>query len=377
MKKNIVILGSTGVLGSKIIKFLEPSDNIISLITCYSNQSKLLKIKKKIKPKFSVVLDPLIKNKFDFLNYGDSYVINYIKNNKIDFFYLLDSGFDSLNFLNILIKNQKNCSILIANKEVLVAGGHLLIKNIIKSNNKYIPLDSEHFSLIDLTNPDYSVKKNINKITLTASGGPFYFKKNFNINNVNLRMATTHPIWKMGLKNSIDSSNLVNKILESFELSSLLNLPLNKIDILISPKVFAHSIVYYLDQRISINCFINNMNIPLTSPFKNEHFYKTYQNTYDIKNFNNLTFVKLNNSNFQILKYLKKINKFNHSEQIIFMILNSLFVIKFIKNEIKYSDIIPLIFKNMNKFPKINKFKSLYHVIKYTNMVSGIIKNDD
>ena len=108
MKKNIVILGSTGVLGSKIIKFLEPSDNIISLITCYSNQSKLLKIKKKIKPKFSVVLDPLIKNKFDFLNYGDSYVINYIKNNKIDFFYLLDSGFDSLNFLNILIKNQKN-----------------------------------------------------------------------------------------------------------------------------------------------------------------------------------------------------------------------------------------------------------------------------
>ena len=375
MKKNIVIIGSTGVLGGKLIKFLQSTNHNISLISCYSNQSKILEIKKKIDPIYAVVLDPSIQKKFDNLYYGDSHVINYIKNNKIDFFYLLDTGFHSLVFLNILIKHQNNCSILIANKEVLVAGGQLLIQSILKSNNKYVPLDSEHFSLIDLTYSDYNIKKNINKIILTASGGPFYFKKNFDINKVNLNMAISHPIWKMGYKNSIDSSNLVNKILESFELASLLNLPLNKIDILISPKAFAHSIVYYSDQRISINCFINNMNIPLTSPFKNENFYKIDKSTFDIRNLNNLSFLKANNSNFEILKYRKKINNFNHSEQIIFMILNSIFVIKFINNKIEYKDIVPFIFKNMNKYPKKNNFKSLYQVIKYTNMISGIIKN--
>ena len=174
----------------------------------------------------------------------------------------------------------------------------------------------------------------------------------------------------MGFKNSIDSSNLVNKVLECFELSSLYDLPLSKIGITISPKAFAHSVVFYNDKRISINCFLNDMMIPLTSPFANKIFYSKPNTNINILSNSDLTFSTFDNKKFQILKHYKKLLKFTHIQQINFMILNAEAVNRFILNHIGYKDIIPFIFKNIDKFPKKKKFKNLYEIIEYTNMLS-------
>ena len=372
MKLKIAILGSTGVLGDKFVNYLCKNNINISLLTCFNNYKKLLVQQKRTKCKNSIVLNPH-SYQGNLLKVGEEELVNYIKNNKIDFFYVLNTGFQSLKFIHLIIKNQKNCCIAIANKEVLIAGGNLLVNKIYDSKNSILPLDSEHFSLYEyLSNQSLN---NIEKIFLTATGGPFYFKKNFKKKKITFNQATYHPIWKMGSKNSIDSSNLINKFLECFELSSLFRFPLNKIDILISPKAFAHSLVFYKDHRISINCFKNDMLIPLTSPFSFNNILKNSDYIDTLNYSGQFKFMKFDNKNFQIFKYYKNILKFNHSKQIVFMMLNAEAVNRFTKNEITYDQIIPFIFKYIDNLHVNKVFKTLYDILKYTNMLSVKIKN--
>ena len=370
MNNKIVIIGSTGVLGNKLLTYLKKNNRKVDLITCYSNQNKLLVQKKLSNASHALVLNTQIKNSIKELNYGDFFLIEYIKSNPISFLYILNTGCTSLKYIDLVIKFQKKCTVAIANKEILVAGGKLLVNKILDSNNYILPLDSEHFSLINLLPDRNLINKYISKIYLTASGGPFYFKKKFDIKNIDLKMATQHPIWKMGYKNTIDSSNLVNKVLECFELSALYNFPLSKIGITISPKAFAHSVVFYRDHRISINCFLNDMMIPMTSPFVNNSFYKAPKNNISILSDKNFKFIDFNNKKFQILKFYQRILTFNHVQQINFMILNAEAVNRFIQNKIYYKDIIPFIFNNIERFPKRKNFKNLYEIINYTNKVS-------
>lgn len=375
MINKIAVIGSTGVLGTKLLSFFHKNKKKVSLVTCYSNYKKLIKQKKSSGAKHAIVLDSKLKNISKNLKFGEDSLFTYIENEVIDLFYILNTGFDSLKYINYIIKHQKNCTIAVANKEVLVAGGKILIDNILLSGNKFLPLDSEHFSLIDLLPKRDLIKNHVAKIYLTASGGPFYYDNNFEINSVNLKQATSHPIWKMGYKNSIDSSNLINKVLECFELSSVYNFPLSNIGITISPKAFAHSIVFHNDKRISINCFLNDMMIPLTSPFTSSTSNSKIitRANINILSDNNLSFSTFNNKKFQILKYYKRIMTFNHIQQINFMILNAEAVNRFVSKQISYKDIIPFIFKNIDKYPKKKTFKNLYEIIKYTNMLSSMV----
>ena len=114
--------------------------------------------------------------------------------------------------------------------------------------------------------------------------------------------------------------------------------------------------------------------IPLTSPFSSEIYYKKPKDDINIINCSDLNFIKFNNKNFQIHKYLKKIFNFSQTEQILFMMLNAESVNRFIANKITYSQIIPFIFDNIRNLPNKNKFKNLYEIINYTNMVSTILK---
>ena len=111
-----------------------------------------------------------------------------------------------------------------------------------------------------------NVNKEIDTVYITASGGPFYFKKNINLNKVSLKQVLKHPKWNMGKNNSIDSSNFINKMLEILELSIIFNIDINKIDFLVSKNAYVHSIVIYKNSTVLINCFDNNMLIPLVSP---------------------------------------------------------------------------------------------------------------
>ena len=217
MKKKILIIGSTGKLGTKLLKFIAKNSISIDGITCFKNSAKLIEQKKKYIIKNSFVLS----KKLDQIRF-----YKYLQKN-INIIYFLDYGSFSLNYLSHFLKFNKNSIIAIANKEMIIAGGQLLQKTIKNTKNIFVPLDSEHFSLL---NSKIEIE-NVDKIFITASGGPFYFNKKQNLSKVSSKMVLSHPKWKMGKNNLIDSSNFINKILEIYELSFIYNIPLSKINL--------------------------------------------------------------------------------------------------------------------------------------------------
>lgn len=362
MKNKILIIGSTGKLGSKLLNYTHKQDISINSITCFSNKKKLLNQTKKFNINKSFILS--ISSEMDKF-------LKFISNSKFSIVYFLDYGSSSLIFLDKILKKNTGCTIAIANKEMLVAGGHLLRENLIKSKNKLVPLDSEHFSLFRVNPVDSEIKS----LYITASGGPFYFNKKINLNTVKQKEVTSHPKWKMGLNNSIDSSNFVNKILEIFELSIIFNINISKIDFLISREAFIHSLIYFNDNTISINCFENNMIIPLIKPLtlnlKSNDLKLTSKKYFDFKN---LKLEKFNDNRFKIHKYLKKIKKFTHNQQISFMLLNNYAHINYLNGNLRYSNIIDFIFDRIEP-QKDMKFASFRDILKYIDTLKSKYEN--
>ena len=356
MSVKIVIVGSTGKLGTKLLNFTNKYSISIYGITCYRNAKKLNNQKNKYNINKSFILN----------NSAERYKFLKLLEEKIHVLYFLDYGSLSLTYLNHFLKFNKKSVIAIANKEMIIAGGSILQSKINKTNNTFIPLDSEHFSLINS-----NINKNkIQKVYITASGGPFYFNKKLNLNNVNSKLVLSHPKWKMGKNNLIDSSNFINKILEIYELSYIYNVPLNKIDFLISKEAFIHSIVHYNDNTISLNCFMNDMLITLIKPLS--LFYRIKPMTFNQSylNFNNLKIEKPNDDRFSLFNYKKKLFKLSHSQQIKLMIVNNSAHKLYLSNKLQYSNIISYIMNEiLNKSDniKLNSISSILKFIKSNN----------
>ena len=358
MKTKIVIIGSTGKLGIKLLNYCKKSQINVFCITCFQN-SNLLKKQS---------LNYNIRNCFVLSKeHGKKSFSQFLNSHSIDLIYFLDYGYSSLKYAEIFLKNNKFSQIAIANKEMIIAGGSTLIKKIKNSKNTLIPLDSEHFSLFSnrLNN------KNIKKIFITASGGPFYFKKKINLEKVNLKSVLLHPKWKMGINNSIDSSNFINKILEIFELSIIYEIDIKKIDFLISQEAYIHSIVINRDNVVNINCFENDMLIPLIKPLEQIHTIIPLHNKSNFLDLKMLRLEKFTDNRFKLYKYFKLFKKFNSNKQISFMILNNIAHKKYLSGDIKYNDIIDYIMSNLKN---TNSVFSLNSIDKRLNFIQSIEK---
>ena len=362
MKPRILVIGSTGKLGSKLLKFALKNEISIDAICCFKNKKKL----------FFQHQNFNIKNKFILSDLGDSKnLLDYIKSNKINIIYFLDFGSQSIKFLIHFLKYQSNSIIAIANKELIIAGGNILIQSINKKKCKFIPLDSEHFSLFKSNLFESKIKK----IFITASGGPFYFNKNLNLKNVSILNVLNHPKWSMGKNNLIDSSNFVNKILEIFELSYIYNIALHKIDFVVSPEAFIHSIVQFDDDTITLNCFNNDMIIPLTKPLNYFYNFKTNTSSSLFFNHKSYYFEKFSDKRFEIVKKLNTLKKFSHLEVIQFMLLNNLAQKNYLSGNINYLDIIPFIFKRIEFGSKQYKLNSLFNINKTLKLLINKYEN--
>ena len=356
MSIKIIIVGSTGKLGTKLLNYTFKNSIPVHCITCYKNSRKLEKQKKKFNIKKSFVLSDTNDKKrfFDILQ------------KKIEIIYFLDFGCFSLTYLNHFLNFNKRSIIAVANKELIIAGGYLLQLKIKKTNSKFVPLDSEHFSIL---NSNIS-RENIKKIFITASGGPFYFNKKINLNNVNSNLVLSHPNWKMVKNNLIDSSNFINKILEIYELSYIYDIPLTKIDFLISKEAYVHSVVHYNDNTLSLNCFINDMIITLVKPLG--YFYNL--NPMPLKsnylNINNLKIEKPLDKRFSVLNHRNDLIKLSHSQQIRLMIINNSAHKLYLSNKLEYNKIIKYVMAEINKNSvniELNTFRSIFRFIKFTN----------
>jgi len=357
----ILILGATGVLGRKLIKYLYSLNISTHTAVCYKNVKKLHKLSN----------DYGIKNIFSLSNINDYNSLKFIlSKNKFNIIYCLDSNLTSFPIIINSLKSQYNCIYAIANKDLVIAGGNFLINKILSSNNLVCPLDSEHFSLIDL----YSFNKNsIKKIYITASGGPFYFK-NRDINKVSKKEVLNHPKWKMGEDISIDSSNFINKVFEIFELSIIYNFPLEKIDFIISQDALVHSVIEFNDGRYMFNIFKNDMLIPLAKPLESFGYTKKFNTKLNLENYKSFRLIfRKADKRFKIFNKFNSIKKFNHSDQINFLILNKNAHKLYLSGKLKYNNIIDYIFKNLKKLNKNYKFSSLDDIVDYINNVQNKI----
>ena len=362
MKKKIIILGSTGKLGSKLLSFLNKNKIFVDAITCNTNFKKINFQKYKYK----------VNNSFILSNYDERNLFIKTLKSKINLIYFLDFGSSSLTYLDIFLNHNKNSTIAIANKEMIIAGGKLLFDKIKKTNNTFIPLDSEHFSLRNIN----LQSDNIKKLYITASGGPFFFKKISNFNNIPKKNVLSHPKWKMGLNNLIDSSNFINKILEIFELSYIYNIPLSKIDFLVSKEAFIHSLVEFDDGVLTINCFKNDMLLPLIYPLRKFYEFNYFPSSYsEIFKLEKFSINKNFDKRFVFFKYYKIFKELKHDEQIDMLLLNNFAQKLYLSDKIKYIEIIPTVMNNLIKLKRKNNFRSINDILDYIDVSKSIIQN--
>ena len=364
----INIFGSTGIIGTKtlnIIKNYFPSIKI-NLLCANRNVKKFIKQIEIYSPKY-VYLNDSTKIKYLKNNINSKIIIMnfnelkfYLKNSKSELTLLAISGYKSLNYLEPILANTESLGLV--SKEAVVSAGHLF-KNFTRNFNKKIyPLDSEHFSIFK------NIQKNnlqLNKIYLTASGGPFLGRNYQSLKNISFTEASKHPKWRMGYKNSIDSATLVNKCLELIEAHYLFDLPFEKLDILIHPESQIHSIFEYNNYIYNMVAFQNDMLIPIYN-FLNQKFkYSLNNNKFSILNNNSLNFSSVTNAEFPIYNFFNKLNKSNPSNIIKFNVGNEYAVNLFKKKCIKYTEILKIIIKitSINMEYKLNNIRDIinYH----------------
>ena len=380
MKKKIAILGSTGSIGKCLIDIIKKDkENFeIILLSADENYKELLKQAKFFKVKNLIItnensFNKVKKNKFSKkLNiYNDFNNFRKIFKTKVDYTMSSISGIQGLKpTLEIIKYTQK---IAIANKEAIICGWELIEKRLKKYKAEFIPVDSEHFSIwYALKN----IEKNlIEKIYLTASGGPFLEKSLKKLNNVNIKQVTNHPNWKMGKKISTDSATMINKVFEVIEAKKIFKISYNKLAIIIHPKSYVHAIIKLKNGLTKIVVHDTNMKIPI---FNSLYSSKKIINSkkLDFKILNNLDFRNVNPKKFQLIKVLKMLPNNGSLFESILVSINDKFVELFLKKKIKFTDISIKMNKmlNLNKFKKYKKIrpKNIEQIVKMNTK----IKND-
>jgi len=340
MKKKICILGSTGSIGKSTLEIISKNRNDFDVILLSGNSNFRLLISqaKKFKPKYIYSSNFYLTEKIKYFCIKNKIIIindlNLLKKIKFDITIAAISGIAGLlPTLNIIKFSKK---ILIANKESIICGWKFIYKELKKNNCCFVPIDSEHFSIFNLIE-----NKNMNSIKniyLTASGGPF-FGKNINLKKVTPLQAIKHPNWKMGKKISIDSANLMNKILEVIEASLIFNLPISKFKIIIHPQSLIHAVVEFKNGLSSMLYHYNDMKIPIAnSLYSNFYINKTSGNNFSLQK--NLSFHNADIKKIPSIKILKLTKILNDKGFILINSLNEILVEKFMENKILFTDIV-------------------------------------
>ena len=380
MIKKVVILGSTGSIGKTLINILKKDKkkyNIL-LLTANKNINILLKQIKIFKVKNIIVSDLdkfnkiriILKNKKINIYNNFNSINRILKNKKIDYTMSSISGIEGLGPTIKIIPHTKE--IAIANKESIICAWHLIQKELIMNRTKFIPIDSEHFSIYSLLSSSKS--ENLEKVFITASGGPFrnYPLKKFA--SIKLESALKHPNWKMGQKITIDSSTLMNKVFEIIEAKKIFNLDYKKLEILIHPKSYVHAMVKFKNGLTKILIHDTNMTIPIFNSLYPNNEKKIYSKKIDFDILNNLSFEKVDQKKFPVVKILKILPKNYSLFETVIVATNDTLVKMFIERKIRFLDISKILLKIIKnkEFAKYKRIKpkNVNDIIKLSEYVS-------
>ena len=384
MKITLSILGSTGSVGLTVLKILNKQKNIfkINLLSANKNFKAISRQIKIYKPKYFIINNDLvykkIQKKFKNKNIKILRNFSYIKSiKKSDITIAAIPGIAGLQPTLKMIKNTKK--LLIANKESIICGWSLIKELSQKFRTKIIPIDSEHFSIFKIIK-DHKIE-NIEKIYITASGGPFLRFKPYQFKKITPTDALKHPKWKMGKKITVDSSTLMNKLFEIIEAQKLFNVPINKLDVLIHPDSLVHAIVKFKNGLSRFIYHETSMIIPLSNAIfgENIEIKKFLPNKFKKKTtIKNLIFENVKTKIFPVYKIKKKLAEYP-STPIIINAANEILVDQFLQKNIPFLGISRNILKILNdrnyKKYAIKRPKNINEIIKIDNWArNNIIK---
>ena len=373
MKKKIAILGSTGFIGKTLLSIINKDRNNfeIKLLTADKNHRLLLKQAKQFKVKNLIITN---KKNFDLLKndtagtnlniFNNFNNFNKIFQHKVDYTMSSIIGINGLEPTIDIIKHTRN--IAIANKESIICGWSLINSELKKNNTNFIPVDSEHFSLW------YGIQNlnnnNIEKIFLTASGGPFHNLPLKKFKNIKISQALKHPNWKMGKKISVDSATMINKIYEVIEARNIFNINYKDIEILIHPKSYVHAILKFNNGLIKIIAHDTTMKIPIFNTLYFDINKKLKSKKINISSLNNLNFDKINFKRYPMVKLLKLLPAKQSLYETIVVSANDTLVELFLNHKIKFTDI------QKKLFTIVNKKKFLKYKNKHPKKIKDIVE---
>ena len=281
------------------------------------------------------------------------------------------TGLDGLEpTLNIINKTR---TIAIANKESIICAWNLIKKRLDRHQTKFIPVDSEHFSIWSLINKNKN--EAVDKIFITASGGPFINLPNNKFNKIKLSDALKHPSWRMGKKITIDFATLMNKVFEVIEAKNIFYLSYKKISILTHPKSYIHAIVKFKNGLSKILVHDPDMKIPIHNSLYNLEKKNYKSKSLNLNILNNLNLKKVDLVKFPLVKILNNLPKNSSLYETILITVNDYLVLKFLKKKIGYKKLINLIIKisNLKEFQKYKKIKpknvkDIYNLRNYVHL---------
>lgn len=344
----ITVLGSTGSVGENAIRIIRanPSRFRVIGLSCWEDVKKCIPLIEELKPKIVAVKG---EREAEMIKKRGIKVVKGIKglqeisSEKVDLILNAVAGFNGLFATISAIENRNRLAL--ANKESLVAGGELINKMLKKFGGEIIPVDSEHSSLYRLLN----AKKEVKRIILTASGGPFLFYSRDQLEKVKVKDALKHPKWKMGKKITVDSASFMNKSLEIIEAHHLFGMPPEKIDVLIHPEAVVHSLVELEDGSLFAHLSPPDMRFPIAFALGIEKNAEIGVKKLDLSSLRNLRFFPPEGECRKAINLARSVIKKGGTSGAILNAANEVAVESFLEGKLKFLYILKVVEKVLKK----------------------------
>lgn len=359
MKRKIVLLGSTGSIGTQTLDVVRNNNTELEVVGLAANRSvdAVEKQVREFKPKYVCMFDENaakdMKDRLADLDVkvygGMEGLLEIVSVPEADTVLTAVVGMIGIKPTIRAIESGKD--IALANKETLVCAGHIIMPLAAKMGVKILPVDSEHSAIFQSMNGE--PKDKVEKILLTASGGPFRGKKRSELENMTAADALKHPNWDMGPKVTIDSSSLVNKGLEVMEARWLFDVSLDNIQVLIHPQSIIHSAVQYCDGAVMAQLGVPDMKLPIQYALFYPDRRPMAEKRLDLFELGSLTFEKPDTDTFRGLKLAFDAAYAGGSMPTVFNAANEMAVRRFLKGDIRYLQIYDMIEEAMRHHKKI------------------------
>lgn len=346
--KKIAVLGSTGSIGTQTLDVVRMhNDKLqVSVLTANGNHELLEKQIEEFKPDLAVLTDEdacqLLKNRYKGKTKilgGQDALIEAATYKEVDTVVTSLVGFAGLKPTVAAIKAGKK--IALANKETLVVAGDIIMKLAREYNCPIMPIDSEHGALFQCLNGENP--KEISKLLITASGGPFRGKKTEDLIDVTVEECLAHPTWNMGPKITIDSASLMNKGLEVIEAKHLYGVSYDQIQVVVHPQSMVHSMIEYVDGSVMAQIASTDMRLPIQYALSYPERWECPAPKLDFWSMPNLEFMKPDTDTFKGLEIAYKAGRMGGSMPCVMNAANEVAVAAFLNKEIAFLDIYRLI----------------------------------